>query len=173
MSSKLTILERHATRIRDLRLLAQFSRRGPGGNPPLGTTNTLNTGDILVTRLQRHSELHGGEQWHRPRERPEFAVGVSMTGIATANITNFDRRHCSQRYGGLRWRHHRPDHTNSHGWQQSLGVVQVGLPNLGLNTALETLNINSVLIRFNSATRTILDSGFVNVSIKFRRVRWR
>ena len=53
------------------------------------------------------------------------------------------------------------------------GHVQVGLPGLGLNTALETLNINAGLIQIDRATRTILDSWGRKHLDRVLRVRWR
>jgi hypothetical protein len=104
------------------------------GNPPLGTTNTLNTGDSLESTVGDATlnfvavnDFLGN---------PSFAVGVTMAGIATANIQNLS-------LGLAGFAGDITGLTTVSISGNPFGDVQLGLSGLGLNTALETLNINT------------------------------
>ena len=76
-----------------------------------------------------------------------FAIGVSMTGIATANITNLTDGIAPNDLAGFAGDITGLTTLTLQEGSNPFGLVQVGLPDLGLNTALETLNINSGLIQ--------------------------
>ena len=111
----------------------------PGGNPPLGTTNTLNTGDILVSTVGdatlNYTAIHNFFGANDP-----FALGVEMNGVQFANILNLADDGESAGFSG-----------NITGLTEltvlagsnPFGDVQVGLTGQGLHTALETININA------------------------------
>ena len=121
---------------------------------------------------RRHSELHGGEQWHWPRE-PPFAIGVTMTGIATANILNLTDGVDPNDLAGFAGDITGLTTLTLQEGSNPFGHVQVGLPGLGLNTALETLNINAGLIQIDSATPDDFGQWGRKRLDRVLRVRWR
>ena len=115
----------------------------PGGNAPLGTTNTLNTGDTLVSTVG--DATLNFTAVNNFAANPGFASGVSMTGIATANINNQVEFNNPNDQAGFAGDINGLTTLTLLEGSNPFGHVQVGLIGDGLNTALETLNINAGL----------------------------
>ena len=107
-----------------------------GGNAPLGTTNTLNTGDELVSTVG--DAILNFTAVNNFAANPSFAEGVAMTGVNEANILNLsdDLAGFSGNITGLTI-------ATVQGGSRPQGDVQLGQDGLGLNTALATVNINA------------------------------
>ena len=112
---------------------------GPGGNPPLGTTNTLNAGDNLQGSQDGTSilELNTIDSSFFGANDP-FALSVTMNNVGTANILNNadDLAGFAGNITGLTT-------VSILAGSNPTGDVQLGQAGQGLNTALETININA------------------------------
>jgi len=104
----------------------------PEGNPPLGTTNTLNVGDNLQDPFNDGILNYTGSFSFI---NPAFANGVTLNGIATANITSLG---VLTGFAGNITGLHTATVTAG-----STGNVQLGTAAVGLNTALQTVNLNA------------------------------
>ena len=111
----------------------------PGGNPPLGTTNTLNAGDNLQGSQDGTSilELNTINSSFFGANDP-FAQAVTMNNVGTANILNNadDLAGFAGNITGLTT-------VSILAGSNPTGDVQLGQAGQGLNTALQTLNINA------------------------------
>jgi hypothetical protein len=110
----------------------------PAGNPPLGTTNTLNTGDVLIDSFGDGTLNYTAVHTFFGANDP-FAQGVTMDGISDVFITNLaeggEPAGFAGNITGLL-------NLTIVGGSTSDGDVQVGSDGAGLHTALETLTIN-------------------------------
>ena len=95
--------------VRDRRRPARSSPPPPAANPPLGTTNTLNTGDELVSTVG--DAILNFTAVNNFAANPSFAEGVTMTGIDDGQHPELVRRP-----GGLLRQHHRANDRDCTGW---------------------------------------------------------
>jgi hypothetical protein len=107
---------------------------GPGGNAPLGTTNTLNAGDNLQDT--KGDGILNYTAVANLLSNPALAAGVTINGIATANILNTAGATAgfSGNITGL---------TTANMLAGSNGNVQLGVASAGLNTALANIGISA------------------------------
>jgi hypothetical protein len=115
----------------------------PAGSSPIGLSNTLNAGDVL---LATGAGAAAGTSTLNVTEvappigigNPAFAPGVTMTSVNAAVITNLsgDLGGFSGTVTGL---------TTATVAGGSTGDVQIGGFGAGLNTALTTINLNAAV----------------------------
>jgi hypothetical protein len=106
----------------------------PGANA-LGPSNTLNAGDTIESLAG-----NGTLNWTAvtsPFGNPPLVSGVNMTGVTTANILNTSLGGTAGFSGNINGL------TNVSVLGGSTGDILLGLAGAGLNTALETINLNA------------------------------
>jgi len=109
----------------------------PASNPPLGLTNTLNTGDDLeATGAAAGATTLNYTAVSNLLANPPLVAGVTMNGVNAAVITNETAGLAgfSGNITGL---------TSATLAAGSLGPVKLGLAGLGLNTALTNVTIDA------------------------------
>jgi hypothetical protein len=133
----------------------------PAGTNPLGASNTLNAGDILVaTGAALGTASLNFTAVASPFGNPPVVVGVTMNGVNAATITNLSGAAAgfSGDITGL---------TIATVAAASTNEVDIGTNGVGLNTALATVNINAgVDFRANmtAAALAAAPSATINLS---------
>ena len=108
----------------------------PASNPPLGITNTLQTGDDLEATGFAAGATTLNYTAVFSFINPEFATAVTMNGVNAAVITN-------QSFGVAGFVGDITGLTSATLAAGSFGAVELGLAGIGLNTALADVTINS------------------------------
>jgi hypothetical protein len=128
---------------------------GPAGNPPLGTTNTLNTGDDLVaTGAAAGATTLNYTAVNNFLANPAYVLGLTTSGVSSLNITN-SASVIAGFQGSITGLTTVTDSSSVNG-------VQLGATGQGLLTALGTVNINN----YGAAAQgTTVFAGFISAGV--------